>query len=220
MEVDIDILSGCVAGAALLFSIGTFIYQQVRQSRQDAALETERAERKADAAAEAIRRNEEMDLVRAQLDSLERQTKREERAQAEGITVELIESDLVPDAFVEVPDDAAVYAVRITNGSELPIRDVRGGIRFGDVGQRYSYAAAYVLERAVGQRLALARPFRQGNQINFVEPGETYQILFAYGTVAAPNGRLAVRFEDQEGEIWQVGPDRRLVDYKPEEWAP
>jgi hypothetical protein len=219
MEVDIDILSGGVAGAALLFSVGTFIYQQVRQGRQDAALAAERAERKADAVAESTRRDEEMELVRAQLDSLERQTKREDRAQAEQVFVELTMSDEVPDIFVEVPDDAAVYAVRITNGSDRPIRAVRGGIRFGDAEHSYTYAKAYLLEHASGRQLGLARPFHEGSQINFVEPGETYRILFAHGTVAAPNGQLAVRFEDQEGAIWQVGPDRRLVDYKSEEWA-
>jgi len=187
------------AFAAVVVGVPVAIYQLYLQRRQladqQAILEGE------------IERNKRRDqLLDGQLNELEQRSRVAERAQAEAIDVELVDST----------DDPPIFMGNITNRSRRPIRDAICRITGADgpddqVAGTIGVLADWKLGGQVARRIMVSNvePGRNGCA-PLIRVGGTMCFGFTCGRRDLPDAQAVARFTDDAGLHWEIGPDLHL----------
>jgi hypothetical protein len=205
-------------GIALLALGGVLIQLDLQrrelaaQRRQSAAADEER--RKEDA-----QRRKREELLEVQLAEALRERDASRRQQANRVDVSATTTTVTPSGITLAKGDS-LHAVEVTNDSDRPIRNVRGGIRLGDA--QYMDASVRYLRVKVGPpddpAWMGADHKSEEHRVPTIRAGQRWVFAFPYSSQTHPHAVLAVRFVDDTGLEWQVDADMHLSPIKPDEW--
>jgi hypothetical protein len=189
--------------------------QELRAQREQSAAADE------DRRQEAESRRKRDELLEQQLADMRLEREAATRRQANQVAVKAAPTRVAPHS-VKVDQGDFLHGVEVTNRSDRPIWNVRGGIRLGDA--QYAPASIRYEDRGILESLVGGWPIAdianraEDHRVETIRPVETWVFGFSYSANRHPQAELVVRFVDAAGLEWQVDADMHLSPIKPDEW--